>query len=243
MLATFQNIFAEPRHMILLIAAAWLGLTLSERRTENFRVTKDDLNNIIFYMLTAFVVGGRVLYVFQNIGAFAKSPVSIISINPNLFDPLGGLAAGLITMFVYNQMKEIPIWNALDSLTPFFAVIAIGVGLSHLASGDAFGIPTDLPWGVKLWNAYRHPTQIYETLASLMILGWVWRFKPKHRSGLVFLTFAALTCASHLFLQSFRANDTFLLNQFRSGQILAWCALLISFIFLESRLTNESKTG
>lgn len=243
MLATFQNIFAEPRNLLLLVLAAWLGLILAERRTESRRVSKDDLNNIVFYALIAFIAGGRILYAIQNFGAFSKSPASILSITPSLFDPLGGLAAGFIAMLVYNQMKQIPFWNALDSLTPLFAAIAIGLGLSRLASGDSFGTPTDLPWGIELWNANRHPTQIYDSLASLLILGLVWRFKPNRRPGIVSLTYGALTAASQLFLQAFRANDTFLLDRYRSGQVLAWCALVSCFILLENRLRPESKTG
>ncbi|MCB0118679.1 MAG: prolipoprotein diacylglyceryl transferase, partial [Anaerolineales bacterium] len=95
MLETFQNLFAPPRHMILLVIAAWLGLTLAERRTEKFGVSKDDLNNVSFYSLIAFVIGGRISYVLQNISAFSKSPLGIISINPDLFDPIGAFAAAL----------------------------------------------------------------------------------------------------------------------------------------------------
>ena len=146
MLEIFQNLFSPPRHMILLVIAAWLGLSLAERRTDRYNISKDDLNNIAFYGLIAYVLGGRISYILQNVSAFAKSPLGIVSINPDLFDPLGALAVAAITALVYGQRKQLAFWNTLDALTPFFAVLAIGMGLSHLAAGTAFGKLTDLPW-------------------------------------------------------------------------------------------------
>jgi phosphatidylglycerol:prolipoprotein diacylglycerol transferase len=239
MIEAFQNLFAPPRHMILLVIAAWLGLSLAERRSESRGVSKEDINNITFYGLIAFVLGGRIVYALQNISAFAKSPAGIISINPDLFDPLGGIAAALITVLVYGQRKNIGIWNALDALTPFFAVIGIGLGLSRLASGNDFGIPTDLPWGIDLWNATRHPTQIYDTLASSLILVLVWRFKPNPRPGVLFLNFAALTSLSQLILQAFRANYTAILGGIRGEQVLAWIMLAVCFILMEIRFRRD----
>lgn len=241
MIEAFQNLFAPPRHMILLVVAAWLGLTLAERRTERYGISKEDLNNITFYGLIAFVVGGRVSYILQNISAFTKSPAGVVSINPSLFDPIGALAAAFIVTYAYGQRKQLAFWNILDALTLFFAVIFVGLGLSHLAAGTAFGLPTDLPWGIDLWNATRHPTQIYDTFASSLIFILLWLFKPSPRPGVTFLLFASLTALSELILQAFRANYTILFNGFRQEQILAWLALLVCFILLEGRFQPTKK--
>jgi phosphatidylglycerol---prolipoprotein diacylglyceryl transferase len=241
MLETFQSLFAPPRHMILLVLAIWVGLTLAERRTERQGISKDELNNITFYGLIAFIIGGRISYVFQNISAFTKSPLGIVSINPDLFDPFGALAAAFIVAFAYGQRKQLAFWNVLDALTPFFGVIAIGLGLSNLAAGTAFGISTDLPWGIDQWNATRHPTQIYEALASILALSLIWLIKPNPRPGVTFLIFTALTALSQLILQAFRANYIVLFNGLRQEQLLAWIVLLISFILLEARFKPLKK--
>lgn len=236
MLAVFQNLFAPPRHMILLVIAAWLGLALAERRAESHAVSRDDLNNLTFYGLMAFIIGGRISYVLQHLSAFTKSPLGIISINPDLFDVLGSLAAAFFVALAYSQRKQISFWNVLDALTPFFAVSAIGMGLSHLAAGTAFGLPTDLPWGIELWNATRHPTQVYDALASSLILILLLRFKPGPRPGLHFLVYSALTALSQLVLAAFRADFTALLGGYRQEQVLAWVILLGSFAAIETRL-------
>jgi len=236
MLDIFRNFFAPPRHIILLALAAWIGLTLSEKRADRHGISKGHLNDITFYGLIAFVLGGRILYVLENIAAFTKSPAGIVSINPDLFDPLGAAAAALLAGLIYGQRKSLPFWRTLDALTPFFATLAIGLGLSHLAAGTAYGKTTDLPWGIELWNARRHPTQIYETLASLLTLGLLWFKKPDPCPGIHFLTFASLTAARTLLLQAFRGDGTFLGGGFRLEQILSWLALALCFALFEYRM-------
>ena len=167
--------------------------------------------------------------------AFIKSPLGIISINPDIFDPLGAAAVAFIVAFVYGQRRELILWNTLDALTPFFAILAIGIGLSHLAAGTAFGMETDAAWGINLWNATRHPTQIYETLASLLIFGLVWFQKQNPRPGILFLTYAALTAASQLFIQAFRGDSALILNNLRQEQVIAWAALAACFFLIEYR--------
>ncbi len=238
MLTLFRNLFSPPRHMILLVAAAWVGLSLAEKRAERYGVSKDELNNITFYGLLAFIIGGRLSFVLQNIATFSKSPTGIFSINPDIFDPIGAVTVALIFMLIYGQRRNLSLWPTLDALTPFFAVLIIGIGLSHLAAGTAFGKETDLPWGIDLWNATRHPTQIYETLASLLIFGLLWFQKQNPRSGILFLTFASLTTASHLFIEAFRGDSAIIFNSLNQNQVIAWVVLVACFLALEFRYTQ-----
>lgn len=235
MLTLFRNLFSPPRHMILLVLATWIGLNLAEKRAERHGISKSDLDNLTSYALIAFILGGRISFVLQNISAFIKSPLGIVSINPDIFDPFGAMVAAGFVAFIYGQRRKLPFWNTLDSTTPLFAILAIGLGLSHLAAGTAFGKETDLPWGINLWNATRHPTQIYEILASLLTFGLVWFQKQNPRPGILFLTYTALTAASQLFIQAFRADSTLMFNGLRQEQVIAWMVLAVSFVLLEYR--------
>lgn len=241
MLTIFRNLFSPPRHMILLVLAAWVGLNFAEKRAERHGISKENINNLIFYGLIAFIFGGRISFVLQNNSAFAKSPLNILSINPDLFDMFGALAAAAITVLVFVQRNQISIWSVLDALTPFFAILGIGLGLSHLAAGTAFGLPTDLPWAIELWNANRHPTQIYETLASALIFGLIWYKKHDPLPGIHFLTYLALITGAQVFLMGFRADQTLILNGIKQGQIISLAALVVSFILIEIRLYQITK--
>ena len=222
--------------MILLVVAAWIGLTLSEKRAARHGIHKEDLNNLTFYGLLAFIIGGRVSFVLQNIPAFSKSPIGILSINPDLFDPFGGLAVAVITAIIYGQQRRLTLWSSLDALTPFFAVLAVGLGLSRLAAGTSFGIETNLPWGMDLWNATRHPTQIYEILASLATFVLLWRKKQGPRPGVLFITFGAMTAGYQLFIGAYRVGNILSITGFKQEQLIAWAVLAICFVILEYRL-------
>jgi phosphatidylglycerol---prolipoprotein diacylglyceryl transferase len=227
MIDLFRSLFAPPRHFILIIAALWIGLALAEKRTERHGVSKDALNNLTFYSILAYVIGGRVSYALANLSAFAPSPPSLFSPNADLFHPTGAFFSALLIALIYSRRQNIPIWGTLDALTPIFAVLAIGLSLAHLAAGTAYGSLTDLPWGIELWNATRHPTQIYELIASLIIFGLIWFRKSAWPPGILFLDFIALTAGARLFLEAFRGDGTLVFGGFRLAQIITWLILAI----------------
>ena len=234
MIAIFRSLFAPPRHLILFLPALWLGLYLAEKRTERYHISKDALNNIVFYGMLGYLLGGRIFFAAANLSAFMKSPLSLFSLNIDLFDPWGGLVAALIIGFGYGQRHKLPLWSTLDALTPLFAMSASGLALAHLAAGAAFGSPTSLPWGIDLWNATRHPTQIYELIASLLIFGFIWFGKTNTLAGSDFLWFVALTAGTRLFLEAFRGDSELIFGGVRFAQVLAWIVLALTFLVSET---------
>ncbi|HUG34727.1 MAG TPA: prolipoprotein diacylglyceryl transferase family protein [Anaerolineales bacterium] len=242
MIESFRILFAPPRHLILIVAALWIGLALAEKRSERHGVSKESLNNLTFYSLLGYIIGGRVLYALANFLAFAPSPLSLFSPNPDLFDPSAAIVSAMIVGVVYGKRQNLAFWGTLDSLFPVFAVLAMGLHLSHLAAGTAFGSPTDLPWGIELWNATRHPTQIYELIASLVIFGLLWFRKSDSSPGILFLNFAALTAGARLFLEAFRVDSTLIFGEFRLAQIVAWVVMATVLLAKES-LGQRKESG
>ena len=240
-LALFQNIFAPPRDLILIILATWIGLTLSERRAPRHYVNLDSLSNLLLASLVGFIAGGRLLYALENLPIFSQSPASIFSLNTALFDQWGGLAITVIIAFAYGQRAHLPLWSSLNALTPLFAALAIGIAFSHLASGAAFGKETTVPWAIDQWGAARHPTQIYEIIASVLTLVLILIQKPMTKPGHEFLLFVALTSASRLIIEGFRGDSTLILGGIRTAQIIAWLILLAALIGLDYQAGLDRK--
>jgi phosphatidylglycerol---prolipoprotein diacylglyceryl transferase len=205
---------------LVLLAGLWIGLTLAERHAHKRGLDPNHLYNLVLIGLVVGIIGGRVLYAAQYPQAFLANPLSLISLNPGLFDPLAGGAAGLIAGLIYGNRKRLPFWGTLDALTPLLGVLAIAAALSNLASGAAFGAPADLPWAIELWGASRHPTQVYEILAAALIL-------------------VALTAAARLFLETFRGDSYLLPYGLRSAQLAAWAVLALALIGLR-KLQREA---
>jgi phosphatidylglycerol:prolipoprotein diacylglycerol transferase len=242
MLDLFRSLFAPPRHLILLVAALWAGLALSERRAARHFVSKDTLNNLIYYSLFGYILGGRLLYAMANLSAFMESPLSLFSLNLDLFDPVAALATAVLVGMIYGSRHKLRFWSTLDALTPLLATIAVGLALSHLAAGTAFGSPTDVPWGIDLWNATRHPSQIYELIGSILIFCVLWFRQASSPAGSDFLLFAALTAGAHLFLETFRGDSTLVFGGLRLGQLLAWIVLAAALFASESLRKDEPAT-
>lgn len=212
---------------LMYLLGLWFGLSLAEKFAPRRGISPDALYNLAFTGLMAGILGARLGYVLLNPQAFLASPLSLISLNPGLLDPFSGFAAALIAALVYGARKKLGFWNALDALTPFFAVFMIGAALANIASGAAFGLETSLPWGIELWGAKRHPTQFYElTGAMVILLALGPRFKDASApAGRLFLIFVALTAGARLFFEAFRGDSTLILGGIRAAQVVAWLAL------------------
>jgi len=214
---------------LILLLGVWLGLTLVERGAVHRRPAAEALYNLALTVLVAGVVGARLAYAARYPEAFLASPASLISLNPGLLDMSGGVAVGLIAGLIYGQRKGMPLSETLGALTPGLAVIMIALALADLASGNAFGAPSDLPWAIELWGARRHPSQIYAALAAGGILWYLWqRRKQPSAPGTLFLQFVALSAAARLFLEAFRGDSLVLFAGLRQAQIVAWVVLAAS---------------
>ena len=233
-----------PAPGLILLIGIWVGLTLAERLAPRYQANSQQLYNLVFIVLVSSVIGARLSYVFQNFAAFSQSPLSIFSLNPSSLDPMGGAAIGFVVGLVYTNRKNIPLWVTLDALTPFLAVMWIALGLSNLASGKAFGMETQLPWGIELWGALRHPTQIYQMMAGIIILALIWPTKTKMEMvfvnpGSSFALFLSLSSVSWLIIEAFRGDSTLLPGGMRLAQVLAWIGLALS-LWLFGKFTKET---
>ena len=118
------------------------------------------------------------------------------------------------------------------------------MGLAHILSGDAYGAPTSVPWAIRLWNEYRHPSQFYETFIALTIFLIIReRFPKPEGAGLNFLLTVALFSASRVFLEAFRGDSVFWPGGFREAQVIALVSLGISFYWIRKRMQLNSQTG
>lgn len=223
---------------LFIILGIWVGLTISERHSHRYNISPETLSNMVFTFLVTGILGARIVYAVRYFDAFSETPLDFLSLNPGLFDLNGGIGIGFITTLIYGNRRHVPFWEFLDALTLLLAVTATSYYLSQLASGDAFGLETSLPWGIPLWGARRHPTQIYNFLAAIGVLVIIWlkaKFAGKSNiPGNAFLAFIAFSAGARLLLDAFRGDSVIIFYQIRITQVLAWC-LLATSVLLEQR--------
>jgi phosphatidylglycerol---prolipoprotein diacylglyceryl transferase len=229
---------------LILIISLWLGLNLAEKFAKLRSYPTDKLYNLVFISLIAGVLGARLFFILGNLNSFIGNLNNILSLNPGLLDPFGGMVTALLAAIIYVHRTKLPFWETLDALTPIIAVLMIGVGISHLSSGNAYGTETSMPWGVRLWGAIRHPSQIYEIIASSLTLAIIWRdFSKTNNSGLIFLEFSMITSIWLILIEGFRGDSHTLIGGIRSGQLADFVFLGIVLILYEKRLSNNLPLG
>ena len=225
--------FILPMASLTLLAGLWLGLPLIEREAARLKLNVSTLSNAIFYSLLAGLIGARLGYALEFPNVYLAKPLSLLSLSPTTLSPSAGLVVGLIVFAIFVQRKWMPIRPTLDAIAPGLALFMVFVAIAHIFSGDAYGAPTNVPWAIRLWNEYRHPSQFYETFIALTIfLVMRERFPEPEGAGLNFLLMIALSSASRVFLESFRGDSMFLPGGFREAQVIALIFMAISLYWM-----------
>ena len=233
--------FLLPMASLALLAGLWIGFPMIEREAVRLKMNASTLSNVIFYSLLAGLIGARLGYALEFPNVYLAKPLSLLALTPTALSPIMGLAVGLITFAIFVQRKQLPIQATLDSIAPGLALFMVFVGLAHILSGDAYGAPTRIPWAIRLWNEYRHPSQFYETFVALMIFLVIReRFPKPEGAGLNFLLTIALSSASRVFLETFRGDSVFWPGGFREAQVMALVILAISFYWMRNWMSLDS---
>lgn len=237
------GIFLIQMHLLALLIGVYIGMSLTDREVTRLKMNPSTIGNMIFYSLLAGVIGARLGYALEFPALYSSSPFSLLALTPTTLSPFMGIAVGLITFVIFMQRKGLPLRPTLDALAPGLALFMVFVGLAHILNGDAYGAPTSVPWAIRLWNDYRHPSQFYETFTALIIFLVIReRFPKPEGAGINFLLTVALSSASRIFLEAFRGDSVFWPGGFREAQVVALIILAISLYWMRRWMNLDSAT-
>lgn len=232
-----------PTAGLIIILGLWLGLSLAEKYSNGHGISSNTLYSLVFTSIIAGIITARLAYVVRYPSSFIDNPISIILPNLYMLDTSAGFAGAALVALIFINRKKLDFWQVADALTPALAVFVISLALANFASGDAYGSPTNLPWGIYLWGTKRHPVQLYEMVSLGLILwllwpsrSWISLLKP----GGLFLSFVSLISLNKLIFDAFRGAGSLIFDQYRTGQVVALFILLISLIALRRKLPHPS---
>jgi prolipoprotein diacylglyceryltransferase len=208
---------------LALLVGVWVGLKLAEKEAIRLFIDPDKIYNLFFWGAVSGIIGARLSYAARHINVYAQEPLSLFSLSLNTLLPLDGLFISLTVIIIYGWRKQLPLRATLDVFAPGLSVFLVLYGIAHILSGDAFGSASSVPWAIYLWDSNRHPSQIYETLAALLILVLVLK-RPlaEFGHGLNFLFMISLTAATRVFLEAFRGDSLIWPGNFRAAQIIGF---------------------
>jgi len=224
----------------ILIASLFNGLWTTTYFSNNLGTNGDLIENSILLGLIAGLISARVGFILQNPSALAGNPMAIFSLIPSMLNSSFGIFVGLLAAFIFAQKKHLPLWPSLDTLAPLFLFIFAGIHLSNYAIGNGYGLPTNLPWGIQLWNESRHPVNLYAlVLLSIYFLGIVFHTKTFKtigflKSGTLFNSSLAAIGFITVITRAFIA-EKILIGRFDLWQLLGFSMLLLGIALIYSR--------
>ena len=218
---------------LALLVGLWGGMMLLEHESKRMKLNPSTVANLVIYSTVAGIIGARLGYALQFRALYASKPLSLLALTQTTLSPSMGFLVGLIAFWILLDHQNLPVRPTLDALAPGLALFMVFLGASHILSGDAYGAPTRVPWAIRLWNEYRHPSQFYETFTALIIfLIILKRFPKPDGAGLNFGLTIALTAASRVFLETFRGDSVFWPAGFRAAQVIALVLMAVGFYWM-----------
>jgi len=176
----------------------------------------------------------------------------------------GGLLLGALAVVWVARARRLPAWKAADATAP---ALALGYGVGRIGCflvGDDFGLPTQLPWGVRFPNGLPgpttagllrreygaevpweipdeeliavHPTQLYETFAALVI--WMVGLRLIRRGappGVTTLVVLILMAAERFLVEFLRAKDDRIFGQLTLAQVISVLVIVTGSVLLVAR--------
>ena len=209
------------RYYSLLFGIAFLlGYQLTAKIYRLEGQDEQQLTPLMLYIIAGTVLGARLgQTLFYEFDYFKNHPLEIIlpfRYGKNGFEWTGyqglashGGAIGILAALALfcRKYKQSFLW-VVDRLVIAVALGGFFIRLGNLFNSEIIGKPTTVPWAFvfqKVDALPRHPSQLYEALAYLLIfcvLGWLYRRKEVAlQKGVLFGWFLVLVFAARFMLE------------------------------------------
>ncbi len=237
-----------PVGAISILFAFYLGSELAERALGNAaldaqRVTwRKAFGQATLIALVVGLVGARLGYAARYYQLYAESPGLLLSLRPGTLAIMPGLFLGGAFALFYLSRKQIPLAKIADAVAIGVTGALVTLSVGDFFTGNAYGTPTDVPWGVELWNTMRHPVQLYDAIVLLIVLVVLWYLHKKIMDGELFWRFLMLYSLSRLFLGMFYATSAIWGPGVRINQIISLVTLLVSLFVLSFFAQQRERT-
>ncbi len=216
--------------------------------------TEKQLDKLIFYMMGAVIIGGRLGHVlFYAPEHYFANPVEILYLRDGGMASHGATFAIFIVLIWYSrQEKNIQFLWTTDRLLIAIALGAMLIRLGNLMNHEIVGHPTDVGWGFVFMRRVgdlgmepRHPAQLYEAIAYfILFLGMIWAYfvkgirKPQGLMTGIFLTYLF---TARFFIEYTKLEQSHYENQslFSVGQWLSFPLIGIGIYLIVASLQGK----
>ena len=237
----FLNIYW---YSCLIVLGLLLGLILVFKLSPRFKIKKELLENLFFYLVISGFLGARLYHVLSELPYYLNHPWQVFAIWQGGLGIYGAVVVGCLVLFWFGRKNKINFLSLTDLLAPSL-ILGQAIGRwGNYFNQEIFGKPTDLPWGIPiqigsrplefLSNQYFHPTFLYESiwnfLIFLILIFVLIKISPK--PGRIFSLYLIFYSLGRFFFEFLRIDVQPTLFNMRLAQIVSLLVFLFGFYLL-----------
>ena len=227
---------------IILSSAFVLAFLYAILNAKRFKVDSDKFIDCVIVGLISGIIGARLFYVLFFPGdTYIKNPMSAFYLHEGGLAIYGGIIFGLLGGGLMARYRNINVLACLDLASISF-LIGQAIGRwGNFVNQEAFGGPTDLPWGMMSENTKYiiagpvHPCFLYESIWCIIgffLLNW---FSKKYRKydGEMFLMYILWYGLGRFFIEQLRVDNLLIpFINFPISQFIALACVIVAAILL-----------
>jgi phosphatidylglycerol:prolipoprotein diacylglycerol transferase len=199
------------------------------------------------WIIVSALIGARLLLFLVDFRQFTASAHDLMSIARSGGVFYGGLIAAVVVAFWYIRRYQMPVWTTTDVFAPGIALGHAVGRMGCLLAGCCFGRETSVPWAITFHNPVAaanvgtplgvplHPTQVYEAVAELMILGLLLVTERRGRqfAGRTFWGYMLLYGITRFVIEFYRGDPRgFLFGAISTSQFVSLILVPVAILML-----------
>lgn len=220
---------------LIIVVGMFVAVWLSMKEANKRGIGEDFIIDLAFWIIPAGIIGARLYYVLFELPTYLADPLRIFYFWEGGLAIYGGLILGFITLYMYSEKRNVPVWLLVDVLAPH-VMIAQAIGrwgnfINQEAHGtevtreflEGLRLPEFIIEQMNIGGAYYHPTFLYESVWNVIgftILMIVRAQTRLLRRGEAFLGYLGWYGLGRFFIEGLR-TDSLYMGGFRVSQLLS----------------------
>lgn len=241
--------FSLRWYSVLILCAIIIAFILADREGRKFKLPKDFVFDLTFWVVIFGIIGARLYYVIFNFDLYKNNLLGIFKVWNGGLAIHGGIIGGLITLIIYCRIRNVNPFRMTDIAVPSL-IIAQAIGRwGNFFNSEAHGpvttlvnlqnlhIPDFIINGMYIDGAYYHPTFLYESLWCILgfiLLLLIRKFYKSLKTGQLTCVYMMWYSIGRVFIESLR-TDSLMIGSFKVAQLVSIIMFgtgLVLFIFL-----------
>lgn len=156
-------------------------------------MSKQDVDDLLFWGVLGVIVGGRLGYVlFYKPGYYLENPLEALMLWKGGMASHGGILGVITVMWLWSRARGKSFLKVADFLVPLVPLGLAAGRIGNFINGELWGRPADpavWPWAMVFPQANdggvpRHPSQLYQfALEGLLLFAILWLYSRTPRAA------------------------------------------------------------